>query len=89
MNATKYEPMKGLSNGTRPETFALVTKEPNEPVSQIHERLALILHPKDYDRWLGVNEGGDPRLLLDLLHPFELRHDEDAPCQSRCRQCEQ
>jgi putative SOS response-associated peptidase YedK len=42
MNATKYEPMKGLSNGTRLETFALVTTEPNELVSQIHERLALI-----------------------------------------------
>jgi putative SOS response-associated peptidase YedK len=56
MNATKYEPMKGLSNGTRLETFALVTTEPNELVSQIHERLALILHPKDYNRWLDFSE---------------------------------
>ncbi len=35
-------------------TFALVTPEPNELVVLIHDRLALILHPKDYDRWLGI-----------------------------------
>jgi putative SOS response-associated peptidase YedK len=48
----------------------LVTTEPNELVAQIHDRLALILHPTDYDRWLGISEGGDPRLPIDLLHPF-------------------
>jgi putative SOS response-associated peptidase YedK len=36
-------------DGTRLETFALVTTEPNELVAQIHDRLALILHPRDYD----------------------------------------
>jgi putative SOS response-associated peptidase YedK len=44
---------------------------PNELVAQIHDRLALILHPRDYDRWLGIDEGGDPRLPVDLLHPFD------------------
>jgi putative SOS response-associated peptidase YedK len=59
-------------DGTRLETFALVTTEPNELVAQIHDRLALILHPKDYDRWLGIDDrGGDPRPPLDLLHPYD------------------
>src|SRR5580698_7161451 len=59
-------------DGTRLETFALVTTEPNELVKQIHDRLALILHPRDYDRWLGIDDrGGDPRPPLDLLHPYE------------------
>jgi putative SOS response-associated peptidase YedK len=59
-------------DGTRLETFAIVTTEPNELVAQIHDRLALILHPRDYDRWLGIDDkGGDPRPPLDLLHPFE------------------
>jgi putative SOS response-associated peptidase YedK len=58
-------------DGTRLETFALVTTEPNELVAQIHERLALILHPKDYDRWLGIPESSDPRPPLDLLHPYD------------------
>jgi putative SOS response-associated peptidase YedK len=60
------------SDGTYLETFALVTTEPNELVAQIHDRLALILHPKDYDRWLGIDDrGGDPRPPLDLLHPMD------------------
>jgi putative SOS response-associated peptidase YedK len=60
------------SDGTYLETFAIVTTEPNELVAQIHDRLALILHPRDYDRWLGIDDkGGDPRPPFDLLHPFD------------------
>jgi putative SOS response-associated peptidase YedK len=59
-------------DGTRLETFALITTEPNELVAQIHDRLALILHPRDYDRWLGIDgRGGDPRPPPDLLHPYD------------------
>jgi putative SOS response-associated peptidase YedK len=58
-------------DGTRLETFAIVTTEPNELVAQIHDRLALILHPRDYDRWLGIPETGDPRPPFDLLHPYD------------------
>ena len=48
------------------------TTEPNELVAQIHDRLALILHPRDYNRWLGIDaRGGDPRPPLDLLHPYD------------------
>jgi putative SOS response-associated peptidase YedK len=48
-----------------------VTTEPNKLVSQIHERLALILHPRDYDRWLGVGDKRDPRPPMDLLRPYD------------------
>jgi putative SOS response-associated peptidase YedK len=59
-------------DGTYLATFAIVTTEPNELVARIHDRLALILHPKDYDRWLGIDDkGGDPRPPFDLLHPFD------------------
>jgi hypothetical protein len=58
-------------DGTYLETFAIVT-EPNELVAQIHDRLALILHPRDYDRWLGIDDkGGDPRPPFDLLRPYD------------------
>ena len=58
-------------DGTQLETFALVTTGPNELVAQIHDLLALILHPRDYDRWLAIPESGDPRPPLDLLHPYD------------------
>ena len=53
-------------DGTRLETFALVTTEPNELVAQIHDRLALILHPRDYDRWLGIGDNGAIRGLRSI-----------------------
>jgi putative SOS response-associated peptidase YedK len=30
------------------------------------------LRPRDYDRWLGIDDkGGEPRPPLDLLHPYD------------------
>jgi putative SOS response-associated peptidase YedK len=59
-------------DGSYLETFAIVTTEPNELVAQIHNRLALILNPRDYDRWLGIDDRErDTRPPLDLLHPFD------------------
>jgi hypothetical protein len=41
-------------------------------IGEIHHRLALILHPRGYNRWLGIaDKGGDPRPPLDLLHPYD------------------
>jgi putative SOS response-associated peptidase YedK len=58
-------------NWTRPDTaeairtFAVITCEANELVSQIHDRMPVIIAPTDYDRWLGQEP--DPR---DLVKPF-------------------
>jgi putative SOS response-associated peptidase YedK len=34
----------------------------NELVASIHDRLALILKPEDYDRWLTTDDGEEPAL---------------------------
>jgi hypothetical protein len=47
-------------------TFAIITTDANELVGQIHDRMPIILHRADYDRWLSGEP--DPR---DLLWPFE------------------
>jgi putative SOS response-associated peptidase YedK len=47
-------------------TFAIITTTANELVSAIHDRMPVILHPKDYERWLSHLEP-DPR---DLLVPY-------------------
>jgi putative SOS response-associated peptidase YedK len=40
-------------------------------ITTIRDRLALILHPRDYDRWLGIPESGDSRPLLDLPASYD------------------
>jgi putative SOS response-associated peptidase YedK len=50
------------------ETHAIVTCEPNALLRPLHDRMPVILHPDDYDRWL---DPGDPRNPpMDLLKPF-------------------
>ena len=38
-------------------------------MARIHPRMPVILHPKDYDRWLDREE--TERLPIYLLRPFE------------------
>jgi putative SOS response-associated peptidase YedK len=50
------------------ETFTVITTDPNEVVEPMHNRMPVIIQPKDYDRWLTP---GDPqRPPVDLLRPF-------------------
>jgi putative SOS response-associated peptidase YedK len=50
------------------ETFTILTTDPNELTERVHDRMPVILEPRDYVRWM---EPGDPaRLPIDLLRPF-------------------
>jgi len=50
------------------ETFTILTTDPNALMEPIHNRMPVILEPRDYERWL---QPGDPaRPPLDLLRPF-------------------
>ena len=52
------------------QSYAIVTTEANEFMAKIrHPRMPVILHARDYDRWLDREE--TERLPLDLLRPFE------------------
>ena len=51
------------------QSYAIVTTEANELMSRIHPRMPVILHSRDYDRWLDREE--TERLPFDLLRPFE------------------
>lgn len=50
------------------ETFAIITTDPNEVVEPLHNRMPVILEPKDYSRWLDTSDAD--QLPLDLLRPF-------------------
>ena len=43
----------------------MLTCEPNDMMAKIHDRMPVILHPKDYRRWL--SDEPDPH---ELIAPF-------------------
>jgi putative SOS response-associated peptidase YedK len=50
------------------ETFCIVTTDANELVAPMHDRMPVIVEPRDYQRWLTP---GDPaRLPVDLLRAY-------------------
>jgi putative SOS response-associated peptidase YedK len=65
---SEWRPRKG---GTHPplDTVSIVTTEANELTEPIHDRMPVILHPRDYDRWLNDYEQSRPP--IDLLRPYE------------------
>lgn len=56
-------------NGEWLQTFAVITTPANEVKAPVHDRMTVILHPKNYDRWL--ERGEAHQLPIDLLRPYE------------------
>ena len=55
-------------DGAPLETFTILTTSENELMRPIHDRMPVIVEPRDYDRWL---DAGDPaRPPVDLLRPY-------------------
>lgn len=51
------------------ESYSIITVEPNELLAPLHDRMPLLIAPRDYERWL---ELGDPqRPPVDLLRPYD------------------
>ena len=49
-------------------SFAIITTEPNELTAQVHNRMPVIVQPRDYDRWL--REATWSSSPIDLLRPY-------------------
>ena len=75
-------------------SFTIITTDPNELTATIHDRMPVIIHPANYDRWL--DRANLERPPLDLLRPYEaaamtaypvdqrvgsVRHDEPGLCE--------
>ena len=59
---------KDKETGKALETYTVITTDPNDLMEPIHNRMPVILHRQDYDRWLAV---ADPaQMPLDLLRPY-------------------
>lgn len=60
------------------QTFAIITTTANELTGQVHDRMPVILHPRDYDRWLQRGDAGQPP--VDLLRPYDADEMEANAC---------
>jgi putative SOS response-associated peptidase YedK len=50
------------------QSFAIVTTDANELMARIHSRMPVILHRRDYDRWLDrVKQNSYPSIYYDLM----------------------
>lgn len=63
-----WDGWKDRESGEILESFAIVTTDPSEWMAKYHDRMGVILGPKDYQRWL--EEGEEHSLPLDLLRPY-------------------
>jgi putative SOS response-associated peptidase YedK len=59
------------------QSFSIVTTEANELLAEIHPRMPVILHPRDWDEWLSRE---DERLPVHLLRPYEAEAMRSNPC---------
>lgn len=57
------------SDGSSIKTCTIITTQPNELMSLIHDRMPVILHPRDYARWL-ESAAQTPDTLQLLIKPF-------------------
>jgi putative SOS response-associated peptidase YedK len=53
------------------ETFTILTTDPNELMEPFHNRMPVILEPKDYDRWLDTGDPAQPPVDLMRTYPAE------------------
>ena len=57
------------SDGSSLKTCTIITTTPNEIMAPIHDRMPVILHPRDYAKWLDVSPQ-TPESLLPIIKPF-------------------
>lgn len=64
-----WDTWKDETTGQPLETYTIITTEPNELTAKLHNRMPVILAPRDYDRWMAP---ADPaQLPIDLLRPYD------------------
>ena len=63
-----WETWKDRDTGQKLRTYTILTTNPNELMEPIHNRMPIILAPKDYERWMAPTDPA--HLPVDLLRPY-------------------
>jgi putative SOS response-associated peptidase YedK len=64
-----WECWRSPDRKTEMEAFSVITTEANELTAPMHDRMPVILMPRDYERWLRHGDAGRPP--IDLLRPYD------------------
>ena len=64
-----WDNWKDKTTGQPLETFTIITTEPNELTAAVHNRMPVIVAPRDYER--SMAPAAPARLPLDLLRPYD------------------
>jgi putative SOS response-associated peptidase YedK len=75
-----WENWRDPASGEWVRTFAAITTPANELVAQIYDRMPLIIHPEDYERWL--SDDRDPH---ELMQPFSAEKMRMWPVSTRVK----
>jgi putative SOS response-associated peptidase YedK len=68
--------------GSEIDTAAIMTTSANAAIAHIHERMPVVIHAGQYDRWLDcVNN--EPRDVADLMRPVEPDFFEAVPVSDK------
>lgn len=73
-----WDAWRDPASGEWLQSFAIVTTDANELMSKVHTRMPVILHPRDYARWLDRSPEHAPP--VDLLRPYDSEAMEAAEC---------
>jgi putative SOS response-associated peptidase YedK len=63
-----WDAWKDPASGEWLQSFTIITTDANELMATVHDRMPVILHPGNFDRWLAREETDQPP--VDLLRPF-------------------
>ncbi len=77
-----WERWKDRASGQAIQSCTIITTTPNEVGTPIHDRMPVILEPKDYARWLG-EEPTEPSHLMMMLKRYPAAAMEVYPVSSR------
>jgi putative SOS response-associated peptidase YedK len=68
-------------DGSVLESFSILTTDANELMAPVHDRMPVIVPPRDYERWLEHDQQDQPP--IDLLRPYDPELMAAAPCNSK------
>lgn len=73
-------------DGSELESCTIITTEPNELMTDLHDRMPVILSPDDYAEWLGTGKDAtakDVEQIRHLIRPFDAKLMAAYPVSTR------